>query len=297
MTSEASALTWEALRPRPRLGQSLLRAARRKPLGAISLVLILLMLLLALGAGYIAAYDPNVSFRGHILEGPSLRFLMGTDNYGRDILTRIIYGSRVSLSVGFAAVAVGTLGGGLIGMFSGYFEGRVDLTLQRFMDALMSLPSIILALTIVAAVGPGLFNVMLAIGISHIPRDNRVVRSAVLSEKQNVYVEAARCIGCGTPRILLRHILPNVTAPIIVIATVSLANAILAEATLSFLGVGVPPPHPSWGGMLSQDARRYMLAQPWMALWPGVAISLAVLGWNLLGDALRDLWDPRLRGR
>ncbi len=272
------------------------RLARRKPLGAVSLVLVVFMIVVALGADLIAPYGYNDSLRGHLLEGPSAQFPMGTDNYARDILSRIIHGARVSLAVGITSVIVGVIGGALFGIVSGFFEGKLDLAIQRVMDAQMALPTIILALTIVAAIGVGLVNVMVAIGLSQIPRVNRIVRGSVMAEKRNVYVDAAGVIGCTTARIMFRHILPNVTAPIIVIATVTLAQSILIEASLSFLGVGVPPPTPSWGSMLSQEARRYMLAQPWMAIWPGLAISLVVLGWNLFGDALRDVWDPRLRG-
>jgi len=184
----------------------------------------------------------------------------------------------------------------LVGLVSGYLEGVTDLVVQRLLDALMSLPTLVLALAIVAAMGPGLLNVLVAIGISQIPLASRVARGSVLAEKQNVYVDAARIVGCGTPRILLRHLLPNITAPIVVLATVTLASAIILEATLSFLGVGLSPTEPSWGAMLSQNARRWMLVQPNIAIWPGVAITIAVFSWNLLGDALRDLWDPRLRG-
>jgi len=272
------------------------RLLRRKPLGALSLVLIAFTVAVAILAPAVAPHSPHESFQGHRLEYPSSQFLMGTDQFARDILSRVIYGAQVSLLVGLASVVVGILGGSLLGLVSGYLEGRLDLILQRVMDGFMALPSIILALAFVAAIGPGLLNVMVAIGLSYIPRVNRVVRGSVLAEKQNVYIEAARTVGCRQLRIMARHLLPNVTAPIIVVASVTIANAILAEAALSFLGVGVPPQTASWGAMLSAEARRFMLAQPWLAIWPGLAITVTVLAWNLLGDAIRDVWDPRLRG-
>lgn len=279
----------------PRLGH-LWSLARRKPLGTISLLIILIIVFAALAAEIISPYDPNQTFPGYQLQGPSASFLLGTDNFGRDLLSRIIYGARVSLAVGVAAVLFGVAVGSFVGLVSGYLEGVTDLVIQRLLDALMSLPTLVLALAVVAAMGPGLVNVLVAIGISQIPLASRVARGSVLAEKQNVYVEAARVVGCGAGRILLRHLLPNITAPIVVLATVTLASAIILEATLSFLGVGLPPTEPSWGGMLSQNARRWMLVQPNIAIWPGVAITVAVFSWNLLGDALRDLWDPRLRG-
>jgi len=193
------------------------------------------------------------------------------------------------------AISIGTGLGTILGLISGYFGGKLDLILQRVMDGWMAFPSIILALVIIAVLGTGELNVMIAIGISQVPPANRIVRGAVLSEKSNLYVEAARAISSSELRIMTRHILPNVTAPIIVVATIALGQAILAEAALSFLGVGIQPPTPAWGSMLSGHSRTYMLVAPWMAIFPGLAIFLAVMGWNLLGDALRDIWDPRLR--
>ena len=274
----------------------LIKMARRKPLGAISLAIILLIIFTALAADVIAPADPNRMFPGQQLQGPNAVHWLGTDNFGRDILSRVIFGTRISLAVGVAAVVFGVATGALLGLISGYLEGVFDLVVQRLLDALMSLPAIVLALAIVAAIGPGVLNVMVAVGVSQIPLASRVARGSVLAEKHNVYVDAARVIGCGASRILLRHLLPNVTAPILVLATVTLASAIILEASLSFLGVGLPATEPSWGGMLSQNARRWMLVQPNIAIWPGVAITLSVFSWNLLGDALRDLWDPRLRG-
>lgn len=286
----------EAVCPQRPLLQRVYRTARSKPLGTLSFIAIGLLVVMAVFAPVVAPVDPDTTHRGQLLKPPSGQFLMGTDHFGRDIFSRIVVGTRVSLLVGLASVALGVVGGSLIGIVSGYFEGPLDLVVQRLMDALMALPTIVLALTIVAAIGPGMLNVIIAIGSTQIPRINRVVRGSTLSEKQNVYVEAARAMGCSNVHIMRRHMLPNVAAPIIVIATLTLATAIIQEASLSFLGVGVPADIPSWGGMLSGEARKFMLAQPWMAVWPGVAITVSVLAWNLLGDALRDVLDPRLRG-
>lgn len=270
--------------------------ARKKPLGAIALVLIVVFLFVAVFAEVLAPYDPYESFSGHRMEPPSAQFWLGTDQFSRDILSRIIFGARISVTVGIAAVVLGTLVGSLLGLTSGYFGGKYDMALQRILDGLDAFPAIILAVVVVGILGPGLTNVVVAIAITGIPRVNRVVRGSVLAEMQKPYVEAARCIGARTPSILFQHLVPNVTAPVIILATATLGTAILAEASLSFLGLGVPPPEPSWGGMIARDARKFLLVQPLMAVWPGLALSLVVLGWNLLGDALRDLWDPRLRG-
>ena len=296
MATSESALT-TTFKRRPSVLRRAASLAIHKPLGTVSLVMILLMVLAAVFANVIAPYDPFQTVRGHIMSPPSSQFLFGTDNLGRDILSRIIYGARISLTVGFGAVGFGVTTGTVIGLASAFFSGKFDILVQRYMDAQSAFPSIILALAILAALGPSLMNVIIAIGIADIPRANRIVRGSALSEMQRVYVEAARAIGAGPFTIMFRHVLPNVTAPIIIIAATDLGGAILAEASLSFLGLGVPPPNPSWGGMLSGPHRTYMLSAPWMAVFPGLAISFGVLGWNLLGDALRDIWDPRLRGR
>lgn len=271
--------------------------ARRKPLGAFSLGLIACIVFLAIFADYVSPHDPVEMFGAQSLKPPSADFWLGTDHLGRDLLSRIIHGARISLAVGVSSVAIGLAVGCSIGLLSAYFGGRFDMVVQRFMDAMQTFPGVILALAILTALGPSTLNVAIAIGFSLIPRNNRVVRGAVLAEKNNVYVDASRAIGCGPGRVMFRHILPNVMAPIIIIGATELGSAILAEASLSFLGLGVPSPLPSWGSMLSGKARTYLFAAPWTAIFPGVAISLAVLSWNLLGDALRDIWDPRLRGR
>jgi ABC-type dipeptide/oligopeptide/nickel transport system permease subunit len=267
----------------------------RKPLGAVSAALILALVLTAILADAIAPYDPLAAQPEIRLAAPSWAHPFGTDDIGRDVLSRVIHGCRISLWVGLLAVGIGTLAGMAIGLVCGYCEGRTDLILQRFMDGIQAIPGLVLALAIVSVLRPSTTNAMIAIAMVIIPGNSRIVRGAVLSAKQNRYVEAAQAIGCRHPRIILSHILPNVTAPILVIASIWLGNAILIEATLSFLGVGTQPPTPSWGLMLSSTGRAFMEQAPWLALFPGLAISLAVLGFNLFGDTLRDAWDPKLR--
>jgi peptide/nickel transport system permease protein len=230
------------------------------------------------------------------LKPPGAQFYLGTDNLGRDLFSRIVYGARISMTVGFGAVGLSLLLATFLGVTSGYFGGKVDVLVQRLVDACMAFPPLVILLSIMAVLGPGLLNVILVLGIVPSANRSRVIRSATLAAKENQFVEAARAVGAGHLRIILRYILPNVMAPIIIIATNALGGVILAESTLSFLGFGVPPPHPSWGEMLSGSGRSYMYRAPWMAIWPGVAISLGVFGFNMLGDALRDLLDPRLRG-
>jgi peptide/nickel transport system permease protein len=268
---------------------------RRKPLGAVSAAVLVTLVLTAIFADVLAPFDP-VETRPEIrLQAPSWAHAFGTDDIGRDVLSRVIHGARISLWVGLLAVGIGTFAGMIIGLLCGYCEGRLDLILQRVMDAIQAIPGLVLALAIVSVLKPNTTNAMLAIAIVIIPGNSRIVRGAVLSTKQNRYVEAAHAIGCRHPRIILSHILPNVTAPILVIASIWLGNAILIEATLSFLGLGTQPPTPSWGLMLSSTGRAFMEQAPWLAIFPGLAISLAVLGFNLFGDTLRDAWDPKLR--
>lgn len=288
---------------RPRTwGRSLLSVARRKPLGTAGAVVTLLLILTAIFAPVIAPFDPydfNLTERGLPLrrEAPNGEFLFGTDALGRDVLSRIIYGARVSLLVGFLSVAVGTALGTAIGLASGYWEGKVDQVLQRIVDTFMAFPGIVLALAVVAVLGQSLINIILVISIVIAPGTSRVVRGAVLAIKQNVYVDAARSIGASDLRIVVRHLLPNVVAPVIIIATVWIGNAIVIEAALSFLGLGTPPPTPTWGGMLAGEGQRNLENAPWLAIFPGLAISIVVLSFNMLGDALRDVLDPRLRAR
>jgi peptide/nickel transport system permease protein len=254
------------------------------------------MLALALLAGRVAPYGYDEADVFSRLTAPSEAHWLGTDNLGRDLLSRVIYGARVSMAVGFGGVALGLLLGTAVGLVSGYFGGRLDLVLQRIVDAFMCFPLLLVALTIMAILGPGLGNVILTLGLVLGVRDSRVIRSAVLSVKAHLYLEAARALGAAHAAMIGRHVLPNILAPIIILGTVNLGAIILTEAALSFLGFGVPPPRPSWGGMLSGAGLVHMLRAPWLALWPGVALSLAVFGANMLGDALRDLLDPRLRG-
>jgi len=270
---------------------------KRKPLGAASASLILLIVFTAIFADVLVPYDPLFTHPEIRLAPPSWQHPFGTDDIGRDVFSRIIYGARISLWVGLLAVGIGTVAGTIIGLLGGYWEGRLDLALQRFMDALMAIPGLILAMAIVSVLTPNTTNAMLAIAVVIIPGNSRIVRGAVLSAKQNQYVEAARALGCGHLRMIVTHILPNVTAPILIIASIWLGNAIFIEASLSFLGLGTQPPTPSWGLMLSSTGRAFMEQAPWLAIFPGLAISLAVLGFNLFGDTLRDVWDPKLRGR
>jgi peptide/nickel transport system permease protein len=275
--------------------RALLTALKRKPLGAVSAALLVTIVLTAIFADILAPYDPLLTKPEIRLAAPSWEHPFGTDDIGRDVLSRVIHGARISLWVGLLAVGIGTAAGMIIGLLCGYCEGRVDLIFQRVMDAIQAIPALVLALAIVSVLRPNTTNAMIAIAMVIIPGNSRIVRGAVLSAKQNRYVEAAQAIGCRHPRIILGHILPNVTAPILVIASIWLGNAILIEATLSFLGVGTQPPTPSWGLMLSSTGRAFMEQAPWLAIFPGLAISLAVFGFNLFGDTLRDAWDPKLR--
>jgi peptide/nickel transport system permease protein len=254
------------------------------------------MLALAAAADRVAPYDYDEADVFQRLKPSSPAHWLGTDNLGRDLLSRVIHGARVSMAVGFGGVALGLVLATGIGLGSGYFGGAVDLVVQRLVDAFMCFPLLLVALTIMALLGPGLANVILALGLVLGVRDSRVVRGAVLGVMQHLFVEAARALGVGHAQMIRRHILPNIVAPILILATVNLGGVILTEAALSFLGFGVPPPRPSWGGMLSGSGLVHMLRAPWLALWPGVALALAVFGANMLGDALRDLLDPRLRG-
>lgn len=272
------------------------RLFAQKPLGALGGVLLAVMLALAVGAEWVAPYgydDADIFAR---LKSSSTAHWLGTDNLGRDVLSRVIHGARVSMAVGFGGVGLGLLGAILVGLLSGYFGGMLDTALQRVVDAFMCFPLLLVALTIMALLGPGLANVILTLGLVLAVRDSRVIRGAVLTVKANLYVEAALALGAPHGAILRRHVLPNIFAPILILATVNLGAVILIEAALSFLGFGVPPPRPSWGGMLSTAGVVHMLRAPWLAFWPGVALSLAVFSANMLGDALRDVLDPRLRG-
>ncbi len=280
----------------PRALAQILRFCRRKPLGAIGAMIVVGLIVMTAFADRIAPYPYDESVRGVRMRPPSAQFWMGTDNIGRDIWSRVVYGARISVTIGFATVALATLLATVIGVSSAYLGGAYDIMVQRVVDAWMSFPPLVIILSLLAALGPGLLNLILALSILGAAGASRVIRGTALSTMQNPYVEAARALGAGHTRVILRHVLPSVMATIIILATIGLGTVILAESALSFLGFGVPPPYPSWGGMLSGSGRSFMYHAPWMALFPGAAISLAVFGFNMFGDALRDLLDPRLRG-
>lgn len=275
--------------------RSLVRFARRKPLGALGGLILLFMIGVAITAPWIAPYDYAEIRHEIIYRPPSSEHLMGTDDLGRDVFSRIIHGARISLYVGLLAALFAATGGGMLGLVCAFVGGRLDLFVQRVIDALQAFPSIILALSLVAVFGFGLNKIVIALSIVFSPAICRTIRSAALSIKETQYVEAARGIGCTDIRIMLVHVAPNCIAPWLILIADAFAHAILAEATLSFLGVGVPPPAPSWGGMLSGAGQRYVSVAPWLGIFPGIALSSAVFSLNLLGDALRDVLDPRLR--
>jgi peptide/nickel transport system permease protein len=280
-------------------GRALLACARfayRKPLGALGAVIVAALLVMAVFAERLAPYDYDETIRGARMKPPSAAHWLGTDNLSRDMWSRIVYGARVSVTVGVATVGLAVLLATAVGVSSGYFGGAYDLVVQRVVDAWLSFPYLVIVLSVMAVLGPGLLNVVLSLAVIVAAVNSRVIRGATIGVTQTTYVEAARAVGCGHGRIIVRHILPNVAATVIILATIGLGTAILAESALSFLGFGVPPPYPAWGAMLSGSGRTYMFRAPWMAIWPGVAISLAVFGFNMLGDALRDVLDPRLRG-
>jgi len=268
---------------------------RDKPLGAAGAVIVIIMILAALFANVIAPYNPVETDYGAMLAAPSAGHWLGTDEFGRDLLSRIIYGARTALFVGFSAAFIGATVGLVIGVASAYFSGWLDLVIQRIVDVFMSFPLIILALAVVAAFGTGTDRVILAILIPMIPRAARICRSGALAIREMPYVDAARASGYRDRRIILRHMVPNVVAAYLIVLTSFLGQAILLEASLSFLGLGVQEPTPAWGLMLHGGASQYAETAPWMAIYPGVAITLAVFGFNLFGDSLRDALDPRLK--
>ncbi len=270
---------------------------RKQPLGAAGLGVVIIMIIMAIFAPWITAYDPVLNSFEHMLVPPDGDFWLGTDQFGRDIFTRIVYGAQTALFVGFAASTIGSVAGLVLGVASAYFGGWFDLIFQRVMDVFMAFPLIILALAVVATLGPGTENVIIAITIPFIPQCARVVRSNALAIREIPYVDAARALGFGHARIILRHMVPNVMAPFLILFTAFVGQAILLEASLSYLGMGVQEPTPAWGLMLQGGAEEYAESAPWVAVWPGVAISLAVFGFNLFGDAVRDTLDPKLRSR
>jgi peptide/nickel transport system permease protein len=258
-------------------------------------LIIFLFVFTAIFTSWLSPFDPFAQSIRMRLRPPGDPHWLGTDGYGRDILSRIIWGSRISLTVGVVAVAIGATLGILVGLVAGFFGGGVDNLLMRIIDILLVLPTILLALVIVAMLGPGVFNLMIAVGIANAPRFARVIRAEVLAVKQMVFVNAASALGASSIRLMARHILPNILASILVLSTLRIAQAITTEASLSFLGLGVPPPTPTWGSMIA-DGRIYLRTSPWVAIIPGVMIMLIVMAFNLFGDGLRDLLDPKLRG-
>ena len=271
------------------------RLYREKPLGFIGAVIVFIMLVMAAFAPWIAPYAYDEPHFSNSLENSSPSFIMGTDFLGRDLFSRLVYGARISISVAVGAVLLGSVLSGFLGITSGYLGGRYDMIVQRAVDAWMSVPPLLFLLFIMSILGPSALNVTIVLGLVAI-RESRVLRGSVLSLKEQAFIEAARINAASTARILWKHVLPNVMVPLIILASLRLGQVILIEASLSFLGYGVPAPFPSWGRMLASESRTYMESAPWLAIWPGIFLSLTVFGWNVLGDALRDLLDPRMRG-
>ncbi|MCH8900694.1 MAG: ABC transporter permease [Chloroflexi bacterium] len=298
-TSEVGALGGEleqAIRPRRHPLRSLATVARQNPLGVIGFLIIFILTIVAIFAPLIAPFDVGDFRAGQPKENPSWTHLFGTDGLGHDVFSRVVHGTRISMTIAVLAVGGGTIIATVLGIISGYMGGIIDSVIQRIVDTAIAFPILLLLLILAQVLGPSMRTVIIAVGIAFIAPVTRVVRGAVLSERNNQYVEAARALGATTPRILLRHIAPNVVALAIIIATTLLGTAILAEAALSFLGLGIPVPNPSWGTDVSL-ARASPPYHIWWAFFPGAAITLTVLGFNLLGDSLRDIFDPRLRGR
>jgi peptide/nickel transport system permease protein len=281
----------------PRARSSIADFCRRQPLGTFGLALVVLMGIVGLGAEWIAPYSPTANDFAAMTEPPSWAHIMGTDQFGRDLFSRIVFGARTAFIVGFSCAIVGGFAGLVLGVASAYFGGRIDLVLQRVNDVVMAFPLIIMALAVIAVFGSGVHNVIMAITIPLIPRCARVVRASALSIREVPYIDAARACGFGHSRIILRHMVPNVMAPFLIMLTAFVGQAILAEAALSYLGLGVQEPVAAWGLMLQGGAEEYASTAPWIAIFPGVAIALTVFGFSLFGDALRDALDPKLRDR
>jgi len=288
--------TTTSVRKSSKLGGFLRRLIKEKPLGAICAVVVLLLFFTGIFADVLAPFGMNELNPSESLFPPSPRHPLGTDNLGRDVLSRIIYGARISMIVGLAATTLSVGISVVIGVLTGFLGGVFDLVVQRLVDAWMSFPGIVILITAASILGPGLWQVILILGILYGIGDSRIIRGAVIAIKENTYVDAAVTIGCPPWRIVLRHILPHIMPPTIVLFTTSIPAVIMDEAALSFLGLGVPPPYPSWGGMLSGVGRRFLLRAPWLAIWPGLSLSIVVYSVNIFGDAVRDILDPRLRG-
>ena len=282
---------------RPGMGRYILYYLRSKPLGTIGFSIVLLMILTAIFAPLIAPHTYQEQNYEAVRVSPSLEFPFGTDQFGRDIFSRVVYGAQISMMVGFLAVIAGTGAGAIVGLISGYFMGKTDHIVQRLVDMWMSFPDLILALTIVAVFGNTIPNVILAIAATIMPRGVRVIRSSTIAIREMDYTLAARSIGASDLRIMLRHVLPNTVAPFLIIMSSMFGTAILTEAGLSFLGLGISEPTPSWGRMLTGQAAQYLASSPWMLIFPGMAITITVMGFAFAGDALRDIFDPKQRGR
>jgi len=272
------------------------RLLKEKPLGTVGAVIVIILLLVAIFAPLLAPYGYDELLPGKGFKPPSAEHWLGTDNLGRDLLSRIIYGARLSVIVAFAATSLSIVVSVIIGLTTGFFVGKYDLVMQRFVDAWMAFPGLIILIVAVSLFGAGMMQIIVVLGLQYGIAGSRIIRGSVVSTKENVYIAAAEALGATKTRILYNHILPNIMAPIIVLFTTRLGAVVLAEASLSFLGLGIPPPAPSWGGMLSGSGRSYMFLAPWMAIWPGVALTIVVYSVNIFGDAMRDLLDPRLRG-
>ncbi|GAC1314424.1 MAG: ABC transporter permease [Chloroflexota bacterium] len=291
----AAALDWKPGRERGQILDVLIRLVKYKPLGLAGAIILLILLMVAVLAHVLAPYGYNELSLSARLSAPSAAHLLGTDNTGRDVLSRVIWGGRISLTVGLIGALLHVLVGFAVGASSGFYGGKFDTLIQRVVDGIQAFPSLLLYLTIMSVVGQSLVALIAVLGISSGVYGSRTIRSAVIGIRGDTYVIAAQALGSSSARILLRHILPNVLPILLIEFTLAVGRLILAEAILSFLGLGIPPPFPSWGGMLSNSGQRYMLQAPWMALWPGLALGITVFSINMLGDALRDLLDPRLR--
>lgn len=296
MTIAVDTSVAKAQRPRSPVIVFIGRLFREKPLGAAGAVVFLLFLFCGLFADFLAPYGYNQISPLNRMKPPSWQFPFGTDNLGRDVLSRCLYGAQLSVIIGFCAAGIATVVSVVIGILSGYLGGRFDMIMQRLVDAWMSFPDLVVLIVVVSVVGPGLVPIICILGLLLGINGSRIIRGATISVRENMYVNAAQSMGATLPRILIRHILPNVMPPIIILFTTRVGFVILAESGLSFLGLGVPPPAPTWGGMLSGSGRTYMLQGPWLALAPGLCLTVVVYATNVFGDALRDLLDPRMRG-
>ncbi len=281
---------------RSRFADFFSRLLKEKPLGTFCGIIVLLFILLAIFAEVLTPYPYDETHAVDRLQGSSARYLLGTDQLGRDLLSRLLFGARLSLTVGLAATTLNVVVAVLIGGISGFLGGKLDLAVQRFVDAWMALPGLLILLTVMSIVGRGIPQIILVLGIAGGIGGSRVVRGAVIGIKENDYFLAAQAVGTPTSQILLRHVLPNIMATVIIIFSINIGGVIISEASLSFLGFGLPAQIPSWGGMLSREGRKYMEQAPWLALWPGLCLTIVVYSFNMFGDAVRDLLDPRLRG-